>query len=71
MSKSDHIFENFNTDNVANACFRADWREYDGHFYMIYCGRTEGKSHLGRGNNKLGLARSKELINWQAPCKEK
>jgi len=59
--------EDFNTNEAANAAFLADWRRHDGHFYLIYAGRTEGKSHLGRGNNKLGLARSRDLKNWEVP----
>jgi hypothetical protein len=59
--------EEFNTDNIANAAFLADWREYDGYFYLIYGGRTEGQTHFKRGNNKLGLARSRDLIVWEVP----
>ncbi len=59
--------EDFNTDHNSNAGFIADFRKLDGYFYCIYAGRTEGKSHAKRGNNKLGLARSKDLINWQVP----
>ncbi len=61
--------EDFNTDYTANACFLADWRSYDGHFYLIYDGRTEGKSHIGMGNTRLGLARSKDLVAWEVPGK--
>lgn len=41
-----------------------DWRQYDGYFYLIYAGRNENKSYLHRGWNRLGLARSKDLIHW-------
>ena len=38
---------------------------------MIYAGTTERKSFAGRGDNKLGLARSKDLEKWEAaPEKE-
>ena len=57
--------QSFNTDHVSNAPYLADWREYDGYFYLLYAGRTEGRSHKRRGNNKLGLARSKDLYNWE------
>lgn len=67
FTKLDIPVEDFNTDETANAAFLADWREHDGHFYLIYAGRTEGDSHLGRGNNKLGLARSRDLENWEVP----
>lgn len=59
--------EEFNTNRRANASFLADWREHDGYFYLLYAGRTESESHLGRGDNKLGLARSKDLKNWTVP----
>ena len=59
--------EGFNTYHRSNAAFLADWREYDGYFYLLYAGTTEGKTHAGRGNNKLGLARSQDLKTWSAP----
>lgn len=59
--------ERFNTNNRANAAALADWRTYDGYFYLLYAGRTEGVTHAGRGDNKLGLARSKDLIHWETP----
>ncbi len=48
----------------SNAAFLTDWRQYDGYFYLLYAGRTHGRSHAGRGNNKLALSRSKDLKNW-------
>jgi hypothetical protein len=59
--------ESFNTNETANAAFLVDWRLYDGYYYLLYAGRTESSSHAGRGNNKLGLARSTDLINWVVP----
>lgn len=59
--------EAFNTDHRCNAPFIADWRAYDGYFTMIYAGRTQGVSHKRRGDNRLGLARSLDLIHWQVP----
>ena len=59
--------ERFNTDNVANASALYDWRKYDGYYYLIYGGRTEGKTYARRGWNQLGLARSKDLIHWSVP----
>jgi predicted GH43/DUF377 family glycosyl hydrolase len=59
--------ESFNTNETANAAFLADWRTRDGYFYLLYAGRTEDESHLGRGNNKLALARSSDLNNWSVP----
>ncbi len=57
--------ESFNTDNVANAAALYDWRGNDGFFYLIYAGRTERATYLHRGWNRIGLARSKDLIHWQ------
>ena len=60
--------ESFNTyGKVGNAPFLADWRENDGYFYLLYAGKTEGKTHLKRGDNKLGVSRSKNLKDWSAP----
>ncbi len=59
--------EAFNTAHLSNAAFLADWREYDGFFYLLYAGNTENRSFARRGNNQLGLARSRDLVNWDAP----
>ena len=59
--------ERFNTLHVANAPYLVDWREHDGYFYLLYAGRTHGFTHAGRGNNKLGLARSRDLQAWNIP----
>lgn len=59
--------EAFNTNHLANAAFLTDWRQFNGHFYLLYAGRTEGRSHALRGDNKLGLARSKDLFNFEVP----
>jgi hypothetical protein len=58
--------EKFNTDHRDNAAALYDWRQYDGYYYLIYGGRTEGKTFAGRGWNRLGLSRSKDLIHWSA-----
>jgi len=59
--------EPFNTLERMNAGFLYDNTEADGYFYYIYAGRTEKESHLGRGDNTLGLARSKNLLDWSIP----
>lgn len=61
------VQEGFNTAHQANAAHLRDWRKYDGYFYLIYAGNTENESFWTRGNNKLGLARSKDLIEWEVP----
>jgi hypothetical protein len=61
------VQKGFNTAHQANAAHLKDWRKYDGYFYLIYAGNTENESFWTRGHNKLGLARSKDLINWEVP----
>ena len=69
--------EDWNTFDVDNGGAISDWREYDGHFYLIYGGSGELRkgefvgpgSHRPwpRGWNRLGLARSKDLVHWEIP----
>lgn len=59
--------EKFNIKERANAAFLADWRSYDGYFYLLYAGATKNKSRENGSDNKLGLARSKDLIMWDIP----
>ena len=59
--------ESFNSDESSNAASIYDFRSDNGFFYLLYAGRTEGLSHAGRGDNKLGLARSKDKITWEIP----
>lgn len=59
--------EGFNTAHKANAAHLQDWRKYDGYFYLLFAGNTENESFWTRGHNKLGLVRSKDLINWEVP----
>ncbi|MFX0098645.1 MAG: hypothetical protein ACFFCS_03620 [Candidatus Hodarchaeota archaeon] len=59
--------EKFNTHSHANAPFLADWRQHDGYFYLLYAGNTEGITHKRRGDNRLGLARSRDLETWEVP----
>lgn len=50
-------------------CFAAalyDWRKLDGYFYLIYAGCNEQTTYLGRGWNRLALARSRDLLHWFA-----
>ena len=49
----------------ANAAYLVDERARDGAFYLLYAGSTEVKSHEGRGQAKLGLARSRDLVGWE------
>lgn len=59
--------ECFNPNHRSNAAFLADWRHHAGYFYLLYAGRRQGITHAGRGHNKLGLARSRDLKNWEVP----
>lgn len=52
----------FNTSNRANA---ASIFRYQGDLYLLYAGRTQGNTHLGRGDNKLGAAKSISLDEWE------
>jgi hypothetical protein len=58
--------ETFNSVDRDNAAAIYDWRQFDGYYYMIYAGVTERKAFAKRGWNRLGLARSKDLIHWSA-----
>lgn len=62
----------FNTGDRANAAALYDWREHDGHCYLLYAGNEEGRydgdtegPFAGRGWNRLGLARSTDLESWE------
>jgi hypothetical protein len=57
--------EAFNTNHVDNAAYLTDQRATDGFFYLFYAGRTEGATHAGRGDNKLGVSRSTDLMLWK------
>jgi hypothetical protein len=51
--------EKFNAESIANAAALYDWRKYDGYYYLIYAGRSEGQAYAKRGWNQIALARSK------------
>jgi hypothetical protein len=59
--------EKFNSESIANAAAIYDWRHYDGYYYLVYAGRTEGETYARRGWNQIGLARSKDLVHWSVP----
>ena len=58
--------QSWNTESTSNSGFLADFRNLDGYYYLLYAGCTEKISHHGRGDNKLGLARSKDLQKWDS-----
>jgi len=60
--------ENWNRVTAHNAIFVADWRDVDGYFYAIFCGRSDsGSGWHSEGDYRLGLARSKDLLFWDIP----
>jgi hypothetical protein len=56
--------ESFNISQAANGASIMDWTSHDGYYYLFYAGRTEGDSHIGRGDNKFGVSRSRDLKTW-------
>jgi hypothetical protein len=56
--------QSFNRMVRCTAAALYDWRKRDGYFYFLYAGRNEERTYLHRGWNRLGLARSKDLIHW-------
>lgn len=69
--------ERFNTRVVDNAASLLDMTAVDGFYYLIYAGQDEQRGDEFRGEaaystpwargwNKLGLARSRDLVHWKA-----
>jgi len=54
----------WNSVGKANAAAIADWRQFDGYFYLFYAGENENDTFQGRGHEKLGISRSKDLVKW-------
>ncbi len=67
-------------DGQANAAFCLDRRGDDGWFYLIYGGKNQTRRNdfngrasghpWPRGWNRLGIARSRDLVDWQIPPDE-
>ena len=57
----------YSINEKANAAFLVDNRDADGHFYLLAAARTEGVSFGRRGDCRLVLYRSTDLIKWFAP----
>lgn len=60
-------YEAWNPVMHANTSFLADWRAYDGFFYLSYSGSADSDSFQGRGHGMIGLARSRDLVHWRLP----
>lgn len=70
--------EEWNSLDRDNAAWLTDQRAADGHVYMLYCGRnaTRANDFVGpgsrgvpwaRGWNRIGIARSRDLMTWNVP----
>jgi hypothetical protein len=55
------------THDIANSAYLCDARAVDGHFYLFYAGATELESNDGRGHQKIGVARSRDLVEFEVP----
>lgn len=53
---------------IANSAYLCDARAVDGWFYLVYVGTNEDTTFGGWGHTRMGVARSRELVNWQVPC---
>jgi len=51
----------------SNGAYLCDARKIDGHFYLFYFGTNELRSYGGWGHTFLGVARSTNLVTWNAP----
>ena len=58
--------ESWNTVMHANTAFLLDLRADDGWFYLFYSGADRLDPDL-RGHGKIGVARSRDLVNWYVP----
>jgi len=59
--------QDFNREILANGAWLLDRRATDGWFYLFYAG-SNGQRRAdfgGRGWNRLGIARSRELARWE------
>ena len=59
--------EDWNRVMHANSAYLCDWREHDGHFYLFYAGANDDVSFERRGHGKIGVVRSRDLIDWRLP----
>ncbi len=57
--------EAFNSAERANAAYLLDARKSDGVFYLLYAGTVDQSLHAKRGDCRLGIAWSKDLVEWQ------
>jgi len=58
--------ESWNTVMHANTAFLLDLRKYDSWFYLFYSG-ADRLDPDSRGHGKIGVARSRDIVNWYIP----
>ena len=58
-------YESWNAIMHANTGFLSDWRVHDGFFYLTYSGALDSESFQTRGHDKIGIARSRDLVHWR------
>ncbi len=51
----------------ANASFLCNASRTDGYYYLLYAGSDELSQFDGWGHAEIGIARSRNLVNWQVP----
>lgn len=51
----------------ANASFLCNASSEDGYYYLLYAGSNELSQFGGWGHAKIGIARSRNLVDWQVP----
>jgi hypothetical protein len=51
----------------ANSAFLCNDRVSGGYYYLLYAGSDELTAFDGWGHAEIGIARSKDLVHWQAP----
>ncbi|MHB8219973.1 MAG: glycoside hydrolase family protein [Acidimicrobiales bacterium] len=50
----------------ANSAFLCNARATDGYYYLLYAGSTELTQFGGWGHARIGIARSRDLVHWEA-----
>jgi hypothetical protein len=51
----------------ANASFLCNAKSTDGYYYLLYAGSSELTRFGGWGHAEIGIARSRNLVDWQVP----
>ena len=54
---------------IANSAYLCDARQVDGWFYLLYVGTDEDSTYGGWGHTRMGVARSRNLMSWEVPCR--